>query len=46
VVRLYRKINGGDEQLLVQYERNELGQVTGKKIHDKGNDTWLQEVDF
>ncbi|MBX2963967.1 MAG: hypothetical protein KF687_15755 [Cyclobacteriaceae bacterium] len=46
VLRLFRSINGGAEQLLVEYGHNALGQVVTKKLHSTGSGQWLQQVDL
>lgn len=39
-------INGGTDQVLAQYEYNELGQLKDKKLHQKTNASFLQTVDY
>ncbi|NII83107.1 DUF6443 domain-containing protein [Pedobacter sp. SG908] len=38
--------SAAQDQLLVKYEYNEIGQLVDKKLHDKGNGSFLQSVDF
>lgn len=45
VKKLYRKIGGGSEQAIAEYNYNELGQLLNKKLHDTGSG-WLQQVDY
>lgn len=46
VLKAYRKINGGSQQLLAQYEYNALGQVVDKKLHGDGSGNFLQSIDY
>jgi RHS repeat-associated protein len=43
---LRNKINSGTDQLVVQYQYNELGQVVMKQLHDTGGSNFLQNVDY
>ena len=45
--KIFQNINGASsDQLIAQYEYNELGQLVDKKLHDAGSGSFLQSVDF
>lgn len=46
VTRIYRQINSDPEQVIAEYTYNELGQLAGKNIHKKTDNSWLQTVDL
>ncbi len=46
LIKTYRKINNGPEQVLAAYEYNALGQLVDKKLHNLGGESYLQSVDF
>ncbi|MFN5168110.1 MAG: DUF6443 domain-containing protein [Cyclobacteriaceae bacterium] len=46
VLKTFRKINGGTDQQLAQYEYNALGQLVDKKLHNTGGSSFLQSVDY
>ncbi|MBL0745362.1 DUF6443 domain-containing protein [Chryseolinea lacunae] len=46
LLKVSQSNNGAADQLLAQYEYNELGQVVDKKLHNTGSTNFLQSVDY
>ncbi|WP_276374120.1 DUF6443 domain-containing protein [Chryseolinea sp. H1M3-3] len=47
LTKIYHNINGAAaDQLVAQYEYNELGQLVDKKLHNTTGTTFIQSVDF
>lgn len=47
IEKIYQNINSaGSDQLVAQYEYNELGQLVDKKLHDTGSGNFIQSVDY
>ena len=44
--KVWQSNNGSSDQLLVEYEYNELGQLVDKKLHNTGGTNFLQSVDL
>lgn len=44
--RVYQNNNNTADQLVVQYEYNEIGQLVDKKLHNTAGTNFLQSVDF
>ena len=46
LLKVYQTNNTDAEQLVAQYDYNELGQVVDKKLHNTTGTTFLQSVDY
>ncbi|SKC85021.1 DUF6443 domain-containing protein [Ohtaekwangia koreensis] len=46
LLRVYQSNNGSADQLLVQYEYNEIGELVDKKLHNTTGSNFLQSVDY
>jgi RHS repeat-associated protein len=46
IIRISQSINGSADQVVAQYEYNELGQLVDRKLHDTGGSNFMQSVDY